>query len=315
MHRIRIGTRGSRLAMAQTRWVVEQLRMRSPEVKTEVVVIRTTGDRVQDATLGPELGVSFFTKEIEDALLAGDVDLAVHSCKDLSTRLPKGLVVAAFPPREDPRDVLVSRAGGLAALPAGARVGTSSPRRRGFVAVARPDVVLRDLRGNVPTRVRMVDEGRMDAVVLAAAGLVRLGMVNRVTEHLEVEVMVPAAGQGALALETRADDDRVSALVTLLDDLPTRLAVEAERACLRRLDAGCQAPVGALASVDGDRVTLAAAVVTAAGVTRARGVRDDGDAEALGVRVGEDILARLGRASLSGVAWAGPAPSRSGTPT
>ena len=308
MIRLRLGTRGSRLARAQSTWVADRLREKSPELTIESIPIETFGDAHRDALLAPELGPSFFTKEIEEALLAGRVDLAVHSCKDLATTLPEGLTLAAIPAREDARDVLVSRAGGLADLPAGARVGTCSPRRRGFLASLRPDLVAVDLRGNVPTRVRAVDEGRVDAAILAAAGLLRLGMADRVAETLDPSAMVPAAAQGALALQTRADDDATTALVRLLEDATSRAEVTAERACLRRLEAGCQAPVGALARVSGDTLSFDAALVTPAGVVRARASGPIAAAEATGRTAAEKLLSQLGLESLRGVPWAGPSP-------
>jgi hydroxymethylbilane synthase len=273
-----------------------------------VVLIETYGDAHRDAPLAPELGQSFFTKEIEDALLEGHIDLAVHSCKDLATTLPEGLTLAAIPVREDPRDVLVSRTGGLAQLAPGARVGTCSPRRRGFLASLRPDLVAVDLRGNVPTRVAAVDEGRMEAAVLAAAGLRRIGLEGRITETLDPDTMVPAAAQGALALETRADDRETMALAALLDDARARAEVEAERACLRRLVAGCQAPVGAHARLAAGRISLHAAVAAPGGVVHARASESVGDAERLGEAVAQQLLSRLGLKSLREVAWAGPPP-------
>lgn len=305
---VRLGTRGSRLARAQSTWVADRLRGADPQVTIEVVLIETYGDVHRDAPLAPELGQSFFTKEIEDALLEGRIDLAVHSCKDLSTTLPEGLTLAAIPVREDPRDVLVSRTGGLAALAPGARVGTCSPRRRGFLASLRPDLVAVDLRGNVPTRVAAVDEGRMEAAILAAAGLRRIGLEGRITETLDPDTMVPAAAQGALALETRADDRETMALAVSLEDARARAEVEAERACLRRLVAGCQAPVGAHARVDGGRISLHAAVAAPGGVVHARAATPVADAESLGEAVAEQLLSQLGLTSLRDVAWAGPPP-------
>jgi hydroxymethylbilane synthase len=307
---VRLGTRGSRLALTQSGWVADQLRAKHPEVDVDLVEIRTSGDIIQDVPLGPEHGQAFFTKEIEDALLDGRIDLAVHSCKDLATAMPTGLVLSALPEREDPRDVLVSTHGGLDDLPAGATVGTSSPRRKGFLRAARPDLDIRDQRGNVPTRLKAADEGTIDAVVLAAAGLARLGLSDRATAVLDPSVMLPAAAQGALALQVRIDDERLHELTSVLDHAPTRRAVEAERACLRRLEAGCQAPVGALGSVRADgRMRLEAAVVGPEGIVReALEQAEGGSPELLGTTVAEALLARLGLSSLRGVAWAGPPP-------
>ncbi len=305
---LRIGTRGSRLALAQTDWVANRLRAEVAGITVEVVAIETSGDLIKDVPLGPDLGSSFFTKEIEDALLGGRVDVAVHSCKDLSTQMPSGLTIAAIPPREDPRDVLVSRLGTLSELPAGSTVGTASPRRRGFLTLCRPDLVVSDLRGNVPTRLAAVSEGRVDAVVLAAAGLARLGMLDHVTEHLDVDVVLPAAAQGALALQIREIDERSAAMLSILDDPSSRATVEAERACLRRLEAGCQAPVGALAEVVGSTIMVQAAVLTPDRKVAASASGELEEAEAVGVRVAEDLLSTLGLGSLVDMAWAGPPP-------
>ena len=310
MTRVRLGTRGSRLARAQAKIVADELRRHVPGLVLEVVPIETYGDAHVEVALKPELGQSFFTKEIEAALLSRRVDMAVHSCKDLATVLPEGLHVAAVPLREDPRAVLVSRAGGLADLPRGARVGTSSPRRKGFLRVARPDLQLLDLRGNVPTRVGKVDEGVLDAVVLAAAGLVRLGMAERISEWLEPPVMTPAAAQGALAVQTRVDDEATHAIVAHLDHAPSHAEVTAERACLRRLEAGCQAPVGALARASAGALALAAALVGPRGLVRASATAPAEEADRLGVSVAEDLLGQLELGSLRGVPWAGPAPER-----
>jgi hydroxymethylbilane synthase len=310
LNKVKLGTRGSRLALTQSGWVADQLRTQHPGLEVELVEIRTSGDIIQDVPLGPEHGQAFFTKEIEDALLDGRIDLAVHSCKDLATAMPKGLVISAMPEREDPRDVLVSRYGGLDALPEGASVGTSSPRRQGFLKAARPDLELRDQRGNVPTRLRAAEEGKVDAVVLAASGLARLGLSDRVTAVLDPSVMLPAAAQGALALQVREDDRRLRDITRTLDHASTRKAVEAERACLGRLEAGCQAPVGVLAVLDpSGALVIEAAVVSPDGVARLER-RDDGasPSETLGVTAAEALLDRLGLSSLRGVAWAGPPP-------
>lgn len=311
MRRLRLGTRASALAMVQSRAVARELEGRHPGLAVDLVEITTSGDRIKDVPLGPELGQAFFTKEIQDALLEGRVDLAVHSCKDLATALPEGTTLAAIPVREDVRDALVSRGGVLAELGAGARVGTSSMRRKLFLRAARPDLELVELRGNVPTRVAAVDEGRMDATVLAMAGLRRLGLEGRVTEALDASVMLPAAAQGALALEVRASDEEAIALVSVLDDPAARAEVTAERACLRRLEAGCQAPVGALGRSGDGALALRAAVAGPGGIVWTRQEGDPEEAVALGVAAAEALLARLGVGSLRDAAWAGPPPRRS----
>jgi hydroxymethylbilane synthase len=305
---LRLGTRGSLLAMAQSRGIAAALQSADPGVTVELVEIRTSGDRIKDVPLGPHLGQAFFTKEIEDALLDGRVDLAVHSCKDLGTVLPDGLTLAAIPTREDPRDALVSTSPSLEALPPGARVGTSSQRRKNFLGCIRPDLDIRDQRGNVPTRVRAVDEGHMDAVVLALAGLRRLGLAERVVEVLAPEVMLPAAAQGALALEIRSDDEDAARVVRLLDDPTARAEVTAERACLRRLEAGCQAPVGVLARWADGELLIRAAAVTPDGATWAEHLGTGADGEGTGVAVADILLRKLGLTSLRGAPWAGKPP-------
>ncbi|MHB1191447.1 MAG: hydroxymethylbilane synthase [Longimicrobiales bacterium] len=310
MSTLRLGTRGSKLALVQSRAVAGRLEAAHRSLTVEIVEIRTSGDRIQDVPLGPHLGQAFFTKEIEDALLEGRVDLAVHSCKDLATALPGGLVLGALPEREDPRDALVSRGGRLAQLPPGATVGTSSMRRQRFLAAFRPDLRIVDLRGNVPTRVGAVDDGRCDAVVLAVAGLRRLGLEGRITEELDPAVMLPAVAQGALALEVREHDEVTRSLVAVLDDSATRTEVTAERACLHRLEAGCQAPVGALGRVLDGELHLRVAVAAPQGIAAREVSGPSGDAERLGIEAAEAVLAELELPSLRGVAWAGSTPRR-----
>lgn len=310
MTHLRLGTRGSLLALTQSRGIAARLEGSHAGLTVEIVEIRTSGDRIQDVPLGPHLGQAFFTKEIEDALLAGRVDLAVHSCKDLATVLPDGLILGALPTREDPRDAWVSAGGGIRQLAGGSRVGTSSVRRKRFLAAARPDVNIVDLRGNVPTRLGAVDEGRCHAVVLAVAGLRRLGLGDRITEVMDPDVMLPAAAQGALAVEVREGDVRVREMVAVLDDPATRAEVVAERACLRRLEAGCQAPVGTLGRTADGGLDLRAAVAGPDRVVRVHLSGPATEAEALGVRAAEALLDELGVASLRGAEWAGPLPRR-----
>jgi len=308
VNRLRIGTRGSRLALAQASWVARELATRVPSIEVDLVEIRTSGDRIKDVPLGPHLGQAFFTKEIEQALLDGEVDIAVHSCKDLATTLPAGLRLAAVPEREDPRDALVSGSGRLDELPADARVGTSSVRRQRFLALLRPDLAVQDQRGNVPSRVRAVDEGRLEGTVLAVAGLSRLDMRERITQIFEPGEMLPAAGQGALAIEVREGDSAVMDAVEALDDASARAEVTAERTCLRTLMAGCQAPVGTLARVRGGSVHVEVAVLAPDGVVRtsATGSRDEPSAP--GEDAARQALEALGVVSLRGAAWAGPPP-------
>ena len=288
---IRIGTRASALALVQAEGVAASLRRGGHEA--ELVPMRTEGDRLATAKLAAVGGKGLFVREIEDALRAGSIDLAVHSLKDLPAELPEGLVLAAFPPREDPRDVLVSRVpGGLDALPAGSVVGTSSPRRRALVLAARPDLTVEPLRGNVDTRLRKLESGACDATVLAAAGLARLGVSPPNTTPLAVDAFVPAVGQGVLGLEAREDDARVRAAVAALDDGPTRASAVAERAFLARLGASCVTPVAAHAALEHGHLTMRAIVVSEDGkdVLVERGTAAPADAAALGRRLAEGLL-------------------------
>jgi hydroxymethylbilane synthase len=260
---ITIGTRGSALALAQTRLIAERF---GGEVA--VRVIRTAGD-LSDRPIR-ELGDGAFVTAIEDALRTGEIDLAVHSLKDLPTEGPADLVIAAIPEREDPRDVLITRSrDGLAGLPRGAVVGTSSPRRAAFLTALRADAMPREIRGNVDTRLRKVRDGEYDAVVVAAAGLRRLGIAFDEREALPIELCPPAPGQGALAVQIRASDHRLAARLAALDDAATRLAVTAERALLRAMGASCEIPLGAIGRYTNSVIALDAALVTSAGIRRA----------------------------------------------
>lgn len=260
---LRLGTRRSDLATTQSGHVADALRALGHEV--ELVLVTTEGD-VNRAPLSRIGGTGVFVSALRDALLAGEIDLAVHSLKDLPVAQPEGLVIAAEPEREDPRDALVARDGlTLDMLPAGARVGTGSPRREAQLRVARPDLEVVDLRGNVPRRLATVTEGELDAVVLAGAGLRRLGLTDRVTQWLGPDVMVPAPGQGALAVECRSDDPATTEVLRALDHAPTRTATAAERAVLGTLEAGCSAPVGALARAVDDAAGEVVELVAFAG--------------------------------------------------
>ena len=274
--------------------------------------IRTAGDAVADVPLSQVAGRAFFTKEIEEALLAGEIDLAVHSLKDLATDLPPGLALGAILPRADPRDALIARqGGGYEDLPAGARIGTSSLRRRALLRRWRPDVEVVDLRGNVPTRVAHLDTGDFDGIVLAAAGLERLGLGHRVTEVLSTARVLPAAGQGAIAIEIRAADAVTRAAVASLDHRLTRAATAAERALLGRLEGGCQVPVGALAEVRDGRLHLAAVVCSLDGRQSAEAEQEGDLAEplALADAVSEALLRAGAEAILASVRSAFGAPA------
>ena len=290
-----VGTRGSALALWQTEHVIQRLKTAAPAMAIEVKMITTEGDMKRDRPLSKIGGKGLFVKEIEQALLAGEIDLAVHSLKDMPTEQPQGLTIGAVLERGDPRDALVTQeAGGrLSTLAAGARVGTSSLRRRAQLLAARPDLQVLDLRGNVDTRLRKMRAGEYDAVVLAAAGLIRLGHADAIGQILPVDTMLPAVGQGALCVEVRAGDDATSAMIAALDHPSTRQATQVERAFLHRLEGGCQVPVGAYAKVSADQIHLRGLVVSLDGT---RIVRDEirGPAAAdgeLGTELAERLLA------------------------
>ncbi|MBI5281007.1 MAG: hydroxymethylbilane synthase [Candidatus Solibacter usitatus] len=255
--KLTIGSRGSQLALWQARWVAA--RLAELGVETELLIIKTTGDKITDVPLAKVGSKGLFTKEIEDALLDGRIDLAVHSLKDLPTVLPAGLMVAAFPERETPLDALIGHS--LATLPQAAKVGTSSLRRAAQLKRLRPDLSIESVRGNLDTRLRKLDEGQFDAIMLAGAGLRRLGWASRIAELLPADLMCPAVGQGALAIETRDDAGQASQICSRLDHPPTRAAVTAERAVLASLGGGCQVPIGAYATVDGDLLRLRSIVI------------------------------------------------------
>ncbi|QJA05955.1 hydroxymethylbilane synthase [Thermosulfurimonas marina] len=297
----RVGTRGSKLALTQTQWVLSRLRERFPEVHFETVIIKTKGDKIQDVPLAKIGGKGLFVKEIEEALLRGEIDFAVHSLKDVPSELPRGLYLAAFPPREDPRDALVSRVGqGLSDLPAGARVGTSSLRRAAQLRHRRPDLKILPLRGNVDTRLRKLSEGQYEAILLAEAGLRRLG-VNVERTPLPVEEFLPAVGQGILAVEAREEDRETAALLAALHHEETALCARAERAFLHRLEGGCQVPLAAHARLEDGRLHLQGFVADPEGRRFYRAGRegDPREAEALGVALAEDLLSQGGEQILA----------------
>jgi hydroxymethylbilane synthase len=295
--RLRIGTRASALARWQAQHVAARLTECPGAPAIELVHIRTEGDVQSEVPLWKVGGRAFFTREIDRALLEGKVDIAVHSLKDLPTRIEPGVVLAATLSRGDPRDVLLSRSGApLERLPRGARIGTSSLRRRAFLARARPDAVLLELRGNVPTRIERLRRGEYDAVVLAAAGLARLGLTAEVSEYLDAERFPPAVSQGVIAVCARADDAEALRWLAPLEDPEARLASSAERTLLRRLEGGCQVPLGALATLREGTLTLEACVCALDGrrylAARGEAPARSEEAEALGTRLAEELLAR-----------------------
>lgn len=292
---LRIGTRGSPLALWQARHVAESLRPLAEPREVVLVEIETTGDQVRDRPLGQIGGEGLFTKELQRALLDGRIDVAVHSLKDLPTVPVEGLTLAAVPPRGPSGDALVSRAGHrFDQLPLGACVASSSPRRRAQLLHRRPDLRVVDIRGNVDTRLRKLHEEGLDATVLAQAGLERLGLTSVITEILDPQWMLPAVGQGALGIECRADDRETGALLRQMDDSTTRQAIVAERSLLFALGGGCQMPLGALATVTGDTLTLRAAVVGGPTSRRLEGAIHGPatDAAALGQQLAASLLSQ-----------------------
>ena len=296
---VRIGTRASELALRQARQVQAALAAR--EVRAELITFKTAGDKRIDEPLSAIGAKGLFTKELEHALRSGKVECCVHSLKDLPTESPDGLIIAAVLERGDPRDALIVNdslgVGTIDELPRGSRVGTSSLRRRALLLARRSDLEVVDLRGNVPTRLRKVDDGQVHAAILAVAGLHRLDVHQRIDEILEPPAWLPAAGQGAIAVQTRDDDSRMRDLLAPLDHVPTGIAVRAERACLAEMEGGCQVPIGALAMAEDDGFVLHAFIADARGTHLVRGHApiDPDNPEGAGRRVAYDILTRGGR--------------------
>jgi len=299
---IKIGTRGSALALAQARWVAAQLAGRHPACRVELVIIKTTGDKIQDVPLAEIGGKGLFIKEIEEALLAGRVDVAVHSLKDMPAEMPAGLMLGAVPPREDCRDAFISsRYASLAEIPPGGRVGTGSLRRRVQVLHRRPDLEVVPLRGNVDTRLKKMATLGLDGLILAAAGLNRLGLAHIYRGCVPESDMLPAVGQGALGLEVRTEAQDLRELLSFLDDPPTRLAVTAERAFLARLEGGCVVPVAALGRVAGETLHLEALISDLEGrrLLREGRTAPASAAAGLGTELAESLLAQGGREILA----------------
>ncbi|HWR91299.1 MAG TPA: hydroxymethylbilane synthase [Desulfobacterales bacterium] len=290
-----IGTRGSRLALWQAEWVRAALAQRFPGTDFELAIIKTEGDKILDVPLAKVGGKGLFVKEIEEALLHGRADLAVHSMKDMPSEIPAALAIGAVPEREIPADVLISRNGlVLKELPAGGVVGTSSLRRAAQLRHLRPDLEVVPLRGNVETRLRKLDTERLAAVVLAAAGVKRLGLEQRVSEYLDHEAMLPAVGQGALCIEIREEDARIGPMVAALEDPATRTVVSGERAFLKRLQGGCQVPIAGHGRLDGAQFTLTGLVADLDGgtVIKHRLSGPAAAAERIGIELAETLLGR-----------------------
>jgi hydroxymethylbilane synthase len=317
--RIIIATRGSKLALWQADWVRSELQKRNPEIEIELKKIKTTGDKILDVPLAKVGGKGLFVKEIEEAILRGEADLAVHSMKDVPVELPAGLHIGAICKREDPRDAFISqiqnskfKIQNFKKLPPGARVGTSSLRRMCQLLNIRPDLDIKQLRGNLDTRIRKLDEGQFDAIIVAAAGMRRLGLEHRITEILGSDISIPAIGQGAIGIECRIDDDYINSLIKSLNHYETAVCVRAERAFLKRLGGGCQIPIAAHArlrsqgsgirgqgsyselTTENCQLIMDGLVGSVSGERIIKGSIEgrEGDAEKIGARLAEDLLSR-----------------------
>jgi hydroxymethylbilane synthase len=305
MREMRIGTRKSPLALWQANWVRQSLSNAYPRLRVSLVRIRTKGDKLIDVNLANVGGKGLFVKEIEEKLLAGRIDLAIHSMKDLPVQLPKGLHIQSVPRREDPGDVLISRDHlTLEELPRGAKIGTSSLRRRAQLLSYRPDLAIVPLRGNVDTRLRKLKTLDLDAIVLAVAGVKRMNLEGSISQHIPPEVCLPAIGQGSLGIETRVDDDEVNRYLNILDHEPSHVSVKAERAFLGRLGGGCQVPIAGLGAVsDGGTLVLKGLVGTLDGKKLIKGAIEGemGKAEELGMALAEDLLSRGADEILRGI--------------
>lgn len=292
---LRIATRKSQLALWQAEYVRDRLQQAHPSLSVELVKMTTQGDKILDTPLAKVGGKGLFVKELEQGLLQGDVDIAVHSMKDVPVELPPGLHLAVFCPREDPRDAFVSSFfTELAELPTGSRLGTSSLRRQCQISALRPDLTIVDLRGNVNTRLQKLDEGQYDAIILAAAGLKRLGLAERITETLSTDICLPAIGQGAVGIECRSNDERINALLAPLNDTKTQIRVLAERAMNHRLQGGCQVPIAGYAELEHDVLLLKGLVGQPDGSEIISGeiAGPVENAEELGAVLAEDLLNR-----------------------
>lgn len=297
--KIRIGTRKSKLALWQSEWVKEQIEKKFPEVEVELVKITTKGDKILDVPLAKIGDKGLFTKEIEDAMLRGEVDIAVHSLKDVPSKLPEGLKLIAFSDREDPRDALLSCGKyTLDTLPEGAVVGTSSLRRKAQLRILRPDLEIRDLRGNVDTRIGKLKEGQYDAIILAAAGVKRLGWENEIDEILSPDKMIPSVSQGILGIEGRENDEEIEKIVReAINSIESEIAATVERAFLRTVEGGCQVPLGCYAEVKGDTIHVRAFIADLNGkfFYKEEGVFPIENPEEVGVGIAERLLSAGGK--------------------
>ncbi|MGD9677376.1 MAG: hydroxymethylbilane synthase [Vulcanibacillus sp.] len=293
MRKIIVGSRKSELALTQTHWVIKQLQLLNLAYEFEVKEIMTTGDKILDVTLSKVGGKGLFVKEIEQALIDGEIDFAVHSLKDMPYEMPEGLTLAAIPKREDPRDCIVSLKGyNIDTLPSGAIVGTSSLRRMAQILSYRNDLQIKSIRGNLNTRLRKLLEGDYDAILLATAGIKRLGWEDKITGYIDTSICIPAVGQGALGIQARINDKEISDLLDKIDDISTRTLISAERALLYRLEGGCQIPIGAYAEWVDDQISLVGIVGSIDGkiLIKQQGVAAKENAVELGIKVANDLI-------------------------
>jgi hydroxymethylbilane synthase len=301
---IKIGTRKSLLALTQSNWIKKQIEEKYPDVTVELVKIVTKGDKILDVPLAKVGGKGLFVKEIEDAMLNGEADIAVHSMKDVPSELPEGLHLGIITKRENPFDAFISKKySSIAELPQGAIIGTSSLRRRSQLARMRPDLTIVDLRGNLDTRLRKLDEGQFDAIILAAAGLNRLGLADRAASYFTKNEMLPAVAQGAVGIELRTADKDLLAGLCFLDHHETSITVRAERAFLKRLEGGCQVPIGGFAELEGDKLAMDGLIVSLDGTQFIRESMEDSasDPERLGNALAEKLLSMGGQKILAEV--------------
>lgn len=301
---LKIGTRGSKLALAQSHWVKEKIEGEHSHIRVELVRIKTTGDKILDSPLSEIGGKGLFVKEIQDALLEKRIHVAVHSMKDVPAELPGPLTVSVFPEREDPHDALISRDNlTLDSLPPGARVGTSSLRRITQLLYIRPDLDTVPVRGNVDTRIRKLESGEFQAIILAMAGLKRLGLASRITQRISSRQLMPAIGQGALGLEVRREDQKTMDLISFLNHGPTEMTVRAERAFLKELEGGCQVPIAAIGRLNNEKLHLEGMVANLDGtrVLKDEITGEKDKAEELGITLAKRLLDAGGREILRGI--------------
>jgi len=300
---LRVGTRASQLALWQANWVKSELEKKYPGMEVTLTKIKTIGDKILDVPLAQVGGKGLFVKEIEEAMLRGEIDIAVHSMKDVPTDFPEGLGLHCITEREDPRDAVISRNVKFADLPQGARIGTSALRRQAQLLKLRPDLEMCIIRGNVETRIRKLDDDKLDAVILAAAGLKRLGFTEKVAEYLDVDLSIPAIGQGALGIECRLADPVITETIAFFNHPATAYAVRAERALLKRCEGGCQVPIAAHGTVDGNILHLVGFIAAVDGSRSVRGEISGPveQSEHLGIQLADQLLADGGKAILEEV--------------